>query len=263
MYCTYVFYIRILHTYCTYVLYICIVHMYCTYVLYANGIRFYSCIKKFKLFKTMVLKCLNVAEVPKNEMEIQSPAKSMLSHRDTLTKNHSFAFTCLGKNRVNCVSVNRVWSVNVDHVDFFSILYCFSFLGGGGSLYSILRIHLDAQKDGSLSCGKECGCVLCLFKIACSMTSRKQVSKVFRPKLTPSLYLCYRYCNNRAWMPDIRNWVWYREGKAKYIQGPLYRYSAVEVALQPFDKFRFISKQLCFGPIYQSSIISDISEIVI
>ena len=27
----------------------------------------------------------------------------------------------------------------------------------------------------------------------------------------------------------LRNWVWYRQGKAKYIQGPLYRYSAAEV----------------------------------
>ena len=100
----------------------------------------------------------------------------------------------------------------------------------GGSLYSILRIPLDAQKDGSLSCGKEDGCVLCLFKIADSMTSRKQVSKVFRPKLTQSsLYLRYRCCNKRVWMPDIRNWVWYRQGKAKYTQGPLYRYSAAEV----------------------------------
>jgi len=66
--------------------------------MYPNGVRFYSCIKEFELFKTNVLKCLNVAEVPKNEMEIQSTAKSVLSHRDTLTKNHSFAFSCLGKN---------------------------------------------------------------------------------------------------------------------------------------------------------------------
>lgn len=73
----------------------------------------------------------------------------------------------------------------------------------GESLYSILHIHRDEQ-DGSLICGKECGCVLCLFKIAYCMTSRKQVSKVFRPKLTQSLYLCYRCCNNQGWMPDIK-----------------------------------------------------------
>jgi hypothetical protein len=78
----------------------------------------------------------------------------------------------------------------------------------GGSLYSVLRIHLDAQKDGSLSCGKEDGCVLYLFQIADSTTSRKQMGKGFRPKLTQSsLYLRYRCCNKQVWMSDIRNWV--------------------------------------------------------
>jgi len=99
----------------------------------------------------------------------------------------------------------------------------------GGSLYSILRIHLDAQKDGSLSCGKEDDCVLFLFKIADTVTSRKQVSKDFRPKLIQSsLYLRYRCCNKGVWMSHIRNWVWYRQGKAKYTQGSLYRYSPAE-----------------------------------
>jgi len=42
-----------------------------------------------------------VAEVPKNKKEMQSTAKSMLPHRDMLTKNHSFAFSCSCKNRVH------------------------------------------------------------------------------------------------------------------------------------------------------------------
>jgi hypothetical protein len=67
----------------------------------ANCVSFYSCIKNFKLFKSKVLKRLNVAEVPKNEKEIQSTSKSVLPFRDILTKNHSFAFSCLCKNRVH------------------------------------------------------------------------------------------------------------------------------------------------------------------
>ena len=78
---------------------------YYTCVCKPHDIRFYSCIKNFKLFKTKVLKCLNVDEVPKNKKEIQSTAKSAFRLRDLLTKNHSFAFSCLCKNRVH------VWSV--------------------------------------------------------------------------------------------------------------------------------------------------------
>jgi hypothetical protein len=64
-------------------------------------------------------------------------------------------------------------------------------------------------------------------------------------------------------MSDIRNWVRYRQGKAKYTQVHFTDRVRQKWTLQSFDKFQFIYKKLYFGTVYQFSIIFDMSEIII
>jgi hypothetical protein len=103
-------------------------------------------------------------------------------------------------------------------------------LGGGGHCIPFYVFTLTRRKTVRSAVARKTAAFCVCLKSSIPVHLESKWARFLRPKLTQSsLYLRYLCCNNRVWMSDVRNWVWYRQDKAKYTQGPLYRYSAAEM----------------------------------